>query len=74
VFPKLWWQGLNQIGIDPLPDATYQLNGYIYDKPTDLTVDSQIPEIPTGFQTTGSPIFLPCRVSQKKQYSSVGLL
>jgi hypothetical protein len=48
--PKHWWQGLNQIGIDPLPDATYTLNGYIYDKPTDLTVDSQIPEIPPAFR------------------------
>ena len=48
--PKHWWQGNAQIGIDPLPDATYTLNGYIYDTPTDLTVDSQIPEIHPAFR------------------------
>jgi hypothetical protein len=48
--PLRWWQGNAQIGIEPLPDATYALNGYIYDKPTDLTVDSQIPEIPPVFR------------------------
>lgn len=48
--PLHWWQGSSQIGIEPLPDATYTLNGYIYDKPTDLTVDSQIPEIPPAFR------------------------
>lgn len=48
--PLYWWQGNAQIGIDPLPDATYTLNGYIYDTPTDLTVDSQIPEIHPAFR------------------------
>ena len=48
--PLYWWQGNAQIGIDPLPDAAYSLNGYIYDTPTDLTVDSQIPEIPPAFR------------------------
>ena len=48
--PLYWWQGNAQIGINPLPDATYTLNGYIYDKPTDLSVDSQIPEIPPAFR------------------------
>jgi len=48
--PLFWWQGNNQVGIEPLPDATYTLSGYIYDNPTDLSVDSQIPEIPPAFR------------------------
>jgi hypothetical protein len=48
--PQFWWTSKGVIGIDPLPDATYTLNAYIADIPSDLTVDSQIPEIPPAFR------------------------
>lgn len=39
------------IGIDPLPDSTYNLAAYISDYPTtDLSVASQVPEIPPPFR------------------------
>lgn len=47
--PQYWWVNKGVIGIDPLPDATYNLLAYISDIPADLTVDSQVPEIPPSF-------------------------
>lgn len=63
--PLHWWQGNAQIGIDPLPDANYTLNGYIYDKPTDLSVDSQIPEIHPAFRPL--VILYACHVAYLKR-------
>lgn len=49
--PQFFWNGNAIIGIEPVPDATYNLDGYVNDVPTaDLTVDSQLPEIPPAFR------------------------
>ncbi len=48
--PQFFWTGKGAFGIDPLPDATYNLDAYINDVATDMTVDSQIPEIPPAFR------------------------
>jgi len=48
--PQFFWTGKGVIGIDPLPDAAYNLDVYINDVASDLTVDSEIPEIPPAFR------------------------
>lgn len=48
--PQWWFDNNGKIGIEPIPDATYNLDVYLYDYVTDLTVDSQIPEIPPAFR------------------------
>jgi hypothetical protein len=48
--PQYFWKGKGVFGIEPVPDATYNLDVYIQDYPTDLTVDSQVPEIPMAFR------------------------
>lgn len=48
--PQYWWVNKGVIGIDPVPDATYNLLGYIAGTPTDITIGSQIPEIPPAFR------------------------
>jgi hypothetical protein len=48
--PQYWWVGKGVFGIEPVPDATYNLSVYIQDTATDISVDSQIPEIPPAFR------------------------
>ncbi len=48
--PQYFWKGKGVFGIEPVPDGTYNLDVYVQDYPTDLTVDSQIPEIPMAFR------------------------
>jgi len=53
--PQFFWNANANIGIEPLPDATYNLDLYVVDEPTDLTVDSQIPVIHPAFR----PLIVP---------------
>jgi len=61
--PQFWYEFGSSIGIEPLPAATYtdKLQLYIEDFPTgDMTVDTEIPQIPPAFQ----PLIIPKALAQ----------
>lgn len=65
--PQFWWEGLDVIGIEPLPDATYNLDFYIADYPTEMTVDAEVPIIPPAFR----PLLVPyaCYKAYMKEFN-----
>lgn len=48
--PQWWFDSNGKFGIEPKPNATYNLDAYLYDYTSDLTVNTQIPEIPPSFR------------------------
>jgi hypothetical protein len=48
--PQFWYEDGMNIGIEPIPDAIYNLALYISDYPTDMTLNPDIPQILPAFQ------------------------
>jgi len=49
--PQYWFENGLNVGIDPLPDATYTLNAYVADYPsTEMSANPDIPQIPDDFR------------------------
>jgi hypothetical protein len=59
-FPQYFYEvGNATIGIEPKPNATYNLNLYINDFPTEMATDATVPSIPVHFR----PLILPLAYS-----------
>lgn len=49
--PEYWFEEDDDIGIEPLPNDAYPLRLYVADYPTaDLSVNTQVPEVPPAFR------------------------
>lgn len=52
--PERWYEfhdaGIEKIGIEPLPDAVYNIDVYLADTPTEMTADGNTPSIPLEFR------------------------
>lgn len=50
--PQYWFEmGNTTVNMDPIPDATYALNGYVVDYPAvEMSANTDIPEIPPEFR------------------------
>jgi len=49
--PQYWFPWAKKIGIEPLPDAAYDLNVYVASLPTiEMSADTDEPQIPDEFQ------------------------
>lgn len=49
--PQYWFENGATFGVEPLPDAVYNLAAYVCDWPAaDMTLDTDVPEIPPAFR------------------------
>lgn len=48
--PQFYFENNDSVGIEPLPDATYNLNAYLSQPPTDMSLEPDIPVIRPAFR------------------------
>ncbi len=75
VTPQFWFEDGSNVGIDPIPDTTYNLSLYISDYPTaDLSVNTEIPCIPPAFRSLITPYAVALAFSQDRKPKPVEYL